>query len=87
MYPTESSFISALNGNGLSKLKLRIDDFFNRRYRTVNLFVPYSDYKFIKVIHEETVILEERAEESGMFYKISVEQKDLNKVQLYVISE
>lgn len=87
LYPTESSFISALNGNGLSELKLRIDDFFNRRYRTVNLFVPYSDYKFIKVIHEETVILEERAEESGMFYKISVEQKDLNKVQLYVISE
>ncbi len=87
LYPTESSFISALNGNGLSELKLRIEDFFNRRYRTVNLFVPYSDYKFIKVIHEETVILEERAEESGMFYKISVEQKDLKKVQLYVISE
>ncbi len=87
LYPAESSFISALKGNGLSELKLRIDDFFNRRYRTVKLFVPYSKYKFIKVIHEEAVILEERAEEAGTFYKVSVEQKDLNKVQSYIISE
>lgn len=87
LYPADSAFISALNGVGLDALKSKIDEYFNRQYRTVKLFVPYSDYKFVKVIREETVVLEESAKEDGTVYWVFVALKDLKKVQSYIISE
>ena len=64
-----SIFISALNSLRIEELKLKIVEFMEKNYKTVNLKLPYSNSKNISLIQNSTFVISRKYKDEYLHIK------------------
>lgn len=79
-YP-DSIQLSALDENDVAKLRQTIVDFFEKRMKHEELFVPYGKEGVIGEIRENMKVIRETHEETGVRYLVRSELSALNRLK------
>jgi GTP-binding protein HflX len=77
----DSLQLSALDEADVARLRQAIVDFFEKRMKHEELFVPYGKEGVIGEIHENTKVLRETHEELGVRFLVRSEASALNRLK------
>ena len=87
VFPKNAIFISALTGAGLNELKEKVIRYFQERFITATLSIPYAEFKIVQSIRECATVLRERYVDSGIELEVSAEKKYWEKIKPFVIEK
>lgn len=87
VFPKDAIFISALIGAGLNELKEKVIRYFQERFITATLSIPYAEFKIVQSIRESATVLRERYVDSGIELEVSAEKKYWEKIKPFVIEK
>jgi GTP-binding protein HflX len=80
--------ISALTGEGLDELRMRIADHFAERFEEVRLLIPYDEGARLAELYSLGAPVEERRDEAeGVFVRARLPRRDLVRFAPFVIAE
>lgn len=83
----DSILISAKTGKNIDKLLEAIEKKLENRYHNVKLLVPYTRGDLLSYFHEAGEIVEKEYVESGVEIKITLNTKEYNKYEEYIVEE
>lgn len=78
--------VSALSGEGLADLVVRIDQLMAREFELVELNIPYSKGAVRQKVFEQGVVLSERPEEQGSVIVAELKPKDAKRFAAYILN-
>lgn len=77
--------ISALTGKNIDELLYTVSKFFEKDLIPLEVSIPYGRSKIISQIRNESVILKERYENSGIYLKLKTNSATVNKLEDFVL--
>ncbi len=79
------SLISALTGKNIDELLYTVSKFFEKDLIPLEVSIPYGRSKIISQIRNESIILKERYENSGIYLKLKTNSATVNKLEDFVL--
>lgn len=80
-----SVLISAMTGDGVDELLLRIGDRLRALHRPVELFVPYRRADVVASLHRYGDVISETAHETGMTVRVRLPDRDVTRFADFVV--
>jgi GTP-binding protein HflX len=77
----KAEFVSAHRPDDVLAIRARIVEFFEARYVTAELTVPYAQQRLISDMHESGRVLEERYEQDGVVVRLSADPETVARLR------
>lgn len=77
--------ISALTGKNIDELLYTVSKFFEKDLIPLEVSIPYGRSKIISQIRNESIVLKERYENSGIYLKLKTNSATVNKLEDFVL--